>query len=522
MPESVSHPGVYIEEIPSGVRAIAGVETSITACVGKAARGPVGDPQTIKSFSDFEQLFGGLHRDFPLGYAVRDFFVNGGSTAIISRVYRPTAGKASRARIEVANFALEASSEGRWGAALRARIDKRPVGDPDVVAEAARLGVDAADLFDLTIRDGNASFTETFLGLTTTESARRADRVLADWSGLVKVIQALPSSAAPSAHAGSLTDADVWTDDTKSTKAGDSVDGDAVGSDELKAGINALEKADLFNLLCILPDARGGDVPDDVYQEALSLCVKRRAFLILDSKSAWKDVAAAKSGVAGMNMKGPAARNAALYFPRIKQKDPKRSGQVDTFPACGVIAGVIAKTDATRGVWKAPAGNEAVLTGVDGLQVMLNDAESKVLNPLGINCLRSFPGPGPVVWGARTLRGADAAADEYKYIPVRRTALFIEESLSRGLKWVEFEPNDELLWSTIRRDVGAFMRNLFAQGAFQGSTARDAYLVKCGADTTTQNDIDRGVVNLTVGFAPLKPAEFVIVQLQLLAGKVQG
>ena len=521
MPASVSVPGVYIEEIPSGVRTIPGVDTSITAFVGKAVRGPVGDPQTIRSFAEFEEVFGGLHRDFPLGYAVRDFFLNGGSAAIISRVYKPIAGEAERARIEIANLVLEASSEGRWGSSLRARVDKRAVSDPDAVAEASLLGVHPADLFDLTIHDGTTAFTEIFRGLTTRESARRADRVLASGSAFVNVAQALPSSSAPAAHAGALADADVWAADAKSTKAGGSSDGGAAGSAEFNAAVNVLEKADLFNLLCILPDQRGGDVPDDVYVEAMSLCAKRRAFLIVDSKSAWNNAVGAKTGVAHMNLTGDAARNAALYFPRIMQADPKLNGQIDTFPGCGVVAGVIARTDARRGVWKAPAGTEATVAGVDGLQVTLTDAENGVLNPLGINCLRRFPS-GMVVWGARTLRGSDAAGDEYKYIPVRRTALFIEESLSRGLKWVVLEPNDDLLWSQIRLNAGAFMRSLFNQGAFKGSTPRDAYFVKCDAETTTQNDIDLGIVNITVGFAPLKPAEFVMIQLQLLAGQTKG
>ena len=187
-----------------------------------------------------------------------------------------------------------------------------------------------------------------------------------------------------------------------------------------------------------------------------------------------------------------------------------------------MVAGVMARTDGQRGVWKAPAGLDASLNGVAGLSVEMTDAENGLLNPLGINCLRSFPVHGRVVWGARTLRGADAAADEYKYVPVRRTALYIEESLYRGLKWVVFEPNDEPLWAQIRLNVGAFMHNLFRQGAFQGRTPREAYLVKCDRETTTQNDINLGIVNILVGFAPLKPAEFVIIRLQQLAGQIQA
>jgi len=170
-------------------------------------------------------------------------------------------------------------------------------------------------------------------------------------------------------------------------------------------------------------------------------------------------------------------------------------------------------------VWKAPAGLDATLRGVSALAVKLNDGDSGVLNPLGVNCLRAFPVNGRVVWGSRTLVGADQLASEWKYLPVRRTALFIKESLYRGTQWVVFEPNDEPLWAQIRMNVGAFMQNLFRQGAFQGSSPREAYFVKCDSETTTQNDIDNGIVNILVGFAPLKPAEFVVIKLQQIAGQ---
>jgi phage tail sheath protein FI len=418
---------------------------------------------------------------------------------------------------------------------VRARVDKKATTDPNLQAVAQRLGVQPADLFDLTLRDGGTGSIETFLNLTTKESARRADRVLAAESTLAGVAGsvALPSDTGPSAHTGALTDADVWTSNTKSTPAKNApatdvaadsdalASGDFKGSSSGKTGLYALENADLFNLLCIVPDARGGDVPDDVYQEALTYCAKRRAMLLVDSKNGWNSVSAAQTGAAGMNLNGDAARNAALYFPRIVQADPKLDGQLDVFVPCGLVAGVLARTDSQRGVWKSPAGIDASLNGVAGLKLEMTDAENGLLNPLGINCLRTFPVYGRVVWGSRTMRGADAAADEYKYVPVRRTALFIEESLYRGLKWVVFEPNDEPLWAQVRLNVGAFMHNLFRQGAFQGTTPRDAYFVKCDKETTTQNDVNLGIVNIVVGFAPLKPAEFVIIKLQQMAGQIQ-
>jgi len=212
-------------------------------------------------------------------------------------------------------------------------------------------------------------------------------------------------------------------------------------------------------------------------------------------------------------------KNAALFFPRIISVDPEQQNQRRSFVPCGVVAGVIARTDSQRGVWKAPAGIEASLAGVSDLTVKLTDLENGELNPLGVNCLRALPASGLVVWGSRTMRGADRLGDQWKYLPVRRTALFIEESLYRGTQWIVFEPNDEPLWSQIRLNITAFMHDLYRKGAFQGSTPKDAYLVKCDHETTTQTDIDKGIVNIIVGFAPLKPAEFVIIKIKQLAGQ---
>jgi phage tail sheath protein FI len=196
--------------------------------------------------------------------------------------------------------------------------------------------------------------------------------------------------------------------------------------------------------------------------------------------------------------------------------------QIQTFAAAGTLAGIFARTDAQSGVWKAPAGITATLGGVTGLTANINNIDNGALNEIGVNCLRTFPIIGSIVWGSRTLDGADVRASDYKYIPVRRFTLFLEESLYRGTQWVVFEPNAEPLWSSIRLNVGAFMQTLFLQGAFQGTTASQAYFVKCDSESTTQTDIDNGIVNIVVGFAPLKPAEFVVIQIQQMAGAVQS
>ena len=287
-----------------------------------------------------------------------------------------------------------------------------------------------------------------------------------------------------------------------------------IGNRSKREGLYALEDAELFNLL-VLP----GITEPGVLTDAAAYCRERRAFFIIDAHSSITDVAGMVSAASGSDL--PKSDHAAVYFPWTRIADPLKNGKPRLTPPSGTIAGLYARTDGSRGVWKAPAGTDASLIGVQSMAVPLTDGENGSLNPLGVNCLRTFPVYGAVSWGARTLRGADQMADEYKYVPVRRLALYIEESLYRGTQWVVFEPNDEPLWSQIRLNLGAFMNGLFRQGAFQGQSPRDAYLVKCDRETTTQDDINRGVVNILVGFAPLKPAEFVVISIQQLAGQIQ-
>jgi Bacteriophage tail sheath protein len=515
----ISYPGVYIEEIPSGVRTITGVPTSVAAFIGRALRGPVNDPQVINSFGDFERTFGGLAVDCPMSYAVNDFFVNGGGQAVIVRLWVAPAGAGAgatgAATLSPGGLNLVAATPGEWGNKLKVTVD-----DPGVTPDFAHE-IDPtftpADLFNLTIEDtAPRGRKEVIRNLTVKDGPRRVDRALAAQSSLVRLVMPVP--AAVPAYAATATGA---TGANSAPLAGAA---DFTGVELDKTGMYALLKADIFNLLCIPPDTRGGDTPVPVYQAANQFCAEHRAMLLVDPSAAWSsNPVPAGMGAAeltALGISGPWARNAALYFPRVIESDPLHKGQLDTFVPCGLVAGVMARTDAERGVWKAPAGLDAALVGIQGLEANLSDAENGQLNPLGINCLRSFSILGRVVWGARTLRGADQFGDEYKYVPVRRLALFLEETLYRGTKWVVFEPNDEPLWAQIRLNIGAFMHNLFRQGAFEGGSPKDAYFVKCDKETTTQNDIDLGIVNIVVGFAPLKPAEFVIIQIQQIAGQI--
>jgi phage tail sheath protein FI len=305
----------------------------------------------------------------------------------------------------------------------------------------------------------------------------------------------------------------------------DGIDGSAIGSTELIGGLDALEHIEpaVVNLLCIPAAATldGNSITatpqlSDVAGAVAQFCDTYRCFYLMDIP---QGVDTTTKMIGWLDANSVRDRNAAVTFPRLQivDPDPLRGGALRDIGSSGTMAGIYARTDADRGIWKAPAGTATQLRSIAGPSGgTLNDSDSAQLNPLGVNVIRTLPVYGTVNWGARTLYGADALTSEWAYVPVRRTAMYIEESLVQGLRWVVFEPNGEPLWSQIRLNVGAFMQSMFRQGAFQGSTPREAYLVKCDSETTTQADIDRGLVNILVGFAPLKPAEFVFIQLQQL------
>jgi phage tail sheath protein FI len=366
---------------------ITGVATSITAFIGSALRGPTDMPGSVNSFADFERLYGGLWAQSTLGYAVQQFFLNGGSQALIVRV------------------------EG----------------------------------------DG----------------------------------------------VGGITDADII------------------------ASLPMLDRADLFNLLCIPPLKRhGGDLGKPTWDAAIAYAKSRRAFVIVDPAERWATADDVLDTATGVTSVVTAADNAAIYFPRILVNGPLTQTP-DSFAPSGTIAGIFAETDLNRGVWTAPAGIEAAMQGVSGLSLggsaspgTLADVDNGKLNPAGINSLRNFPPTGTVVWGARTLKGTDVLASDWKYIPVRRLAYYIEESVVRGIKWAAIEPNGQALWAQIALGVNAFMQTLFGQGAFLGATPSEAYFVKCDNTTTTPADMASGIVNIVIGFAPTHHAEFVTLTLQ--------
>ncbi|MEU2852590.1 phage tail sheath family protein [Streptomyces syringium] len=615
MPVQPTYPGVYIEELPSSVRTITAVSTSVAAFLGHTRRGPVNRPVTITSFADYERRFGGLASDSAVSYAVQQFFLNGGSVAVVVRVGAAGTGKSAGVTLTSSEteaaadaLGLTAKEPGVWGSGLRVAVDY----DTPKPKET----------FNLHVFDSAGGSRESFTGISMDPAHPRYVKALVDSaSSLVQVtlarggrpdpvgtvskpfgerlpdltsaidvkigavkhtfkiydprtdgdsppksvpqlalllerkLRALPDAPGKRAFAGTRVTAfgqrlqvvagSLDKDDVVHF-SGDAagplgledfarppafvLDGgqdasppgptDLIGSEAAKTGINALREVQDVNLL-ILPEVAGYNNVDDaatVLSAAVALCQEKRMFLVADSPAAWRSIDAARAGLPMFeSVPGP---HAALYFPHLEMVDLV-TGRLRAFPPSGAVAGVMARTDSERGVWKAPAGTEARLAGVRALTVPMTDRENGLLNPVALNCLRSFPVVGPVIWGARTLAGADVLASQWKYVPVRRLALMLEESLYRGTKWVVFEPNDERLWSQIRLNIGAFLHTLFQQGAFQGTAAREAYFVKCDKDTTTQDDINRGVVNVVVGFAPLKPAEFVIVKIEQMAGQIE-
>jgi uncharacterized protein len=666
MPTTPTYPGVYIEEVPSGVRTISGVATSIAAFVDFFARGPMNRAVQIFNMGDFEREFGGLDARSEASYGIQQFFLNGGGEAWVVRVassdnQNPLANATAVLRAGTGSNAttaltITAASEGSWGNALRARVDpapdntfnltiteyategglQRPVraethrglsmsassprevetvvnedsrlvtvtrgsganpplqngtvsgafgGTPPAVSFSgnatrrslnvtigpttgqaadsvtARAAFDrpaasapveqVAPLLEGAIRGARPDRPE-FAGATVSVVGGNQLRVLAGPGGspshTVRFAASTGTGADSDTHSDLKLSGNAVTENVQEyalgraavdntaqatgTAGGDGVPPNAqalIGSENLKTGLHALEYVDLFNLLCIPraaldggPAAQGELTPAQAQQVmtvAEAYCAKRRAFFIMDAPNGEEQPVEIRAWLAGNDSLRD--RNAALYYPRLRIPDPLNEFRLRSVGASGTIAGLYARTDNERGVWKAPAGTDAVLRGVSELEYRLTDQENGALNPIAINCLRTFPIFGTVCWGARTLDGSDQEGSEWKYVPVRRLALFLEESLYRGTKWVVFEPNDEPLWAQIRLNIGAFMQNLFRQGAFQGSSPREAYFVKCDKETTTQNDINLGVVNILVGFAPLKPAEFVVIRLQQMAGQVE-
>jgi phage tail sheath protein FI len=639
-----TYPGVYIEEIPSGVHTITGVSTSIAAFLGFFERGPMNQARHLFGQADLEREYGALLPTSEAGYGLRQFFLNGGTEAYVVRVAGGTPASSAIDLMDSANAGtaiLEATavSHGVWGDGLRIDIDNAtndpsasfnvivsevrvvsgrvqvvsqetirnlvmdpaspryaiaavndgsklvrlaPVGTPAGNARPAQTGTFSDPLtavpgglagasLDVSLNGGvpttialPATAPTTLRGLAATlqTTIRAVPELPGATVSLMRIsdteqvlrVKAGTSNPRDIVALGNAAGTALGLDDAARTnvqqyRLGDTtaagaqalpivngnptavpgVDGtlpDAnalLGDQADKTGLFALEDVDLFNILCI-PDTMllGDQDAGAVAAAAEAYCEDRRAFYIIDVPQPTTNPRDQVQEI--LDYLGANAtlrhRNAAVYYPRPEIADRLNGFRLRPIAPSGTMAGVYARTDATRGVWKAPAGTEASLGGIQALEYRLTDGENGALNPLAINCFRAFPVYGNVAWGGRTLDGADQETSEWKYVPVRRTALFLEESLYRGTHWAVFEPNADPLWAQIRLNIGAFLHSLYLKGAFFGTTPKEAYFVKCDRETTTQDDINRGVVNILVGFAPLKPAEFVIIQIQQIAGQI--
>jgi uncharacterized protein len=497
MPTTVTYPGVYIEELPSGVHSITGVSTSITAFAGWAAKGPIDRAQLVLSWTDFIRSFGELDARSLLGFSVYQFFANGGTKAYVIRLAADdilTAG----ATIDGV-LAIEAKNGGAWGNAY--------------AIETKQSAFDATR-FQVNVTDSSGIVVESFQNLSMDANDKRFVGAVVNNESQIINASVVGAGTTPTDTVAPVPL--LGGDDGTVLAPNDPAFETKLFPISADAGVFLLDRIDLFNLLCV-----PGETTPAVLSSIEGFCRDRRAFLIADSDGTASFSTYSGAGPDGA-LTGDSAINAAFYFPWVMAPNPLKENRPEAFPPCGFIAGLYARTDTNRGVWKAPAGTDAGLVGVTGVAVPLTDGENGVLNPQAINCIRTFPVYGTIVWGARTLRGNDQIGSEWKYVPVRRTALFIEETLYRSSKWIVFEPNDEPLWSQIRLNIGAFMHDLFRNGAFQGKTPKEAYFVKCDGETTTQTDINNGIVNIIVGFAPLKPAEFVIIKIQQMAGQIQS
>jgi hypothetical protein len=286
-------------------------------------------------------------------------------------------------------------------------------------------------------------------------------------------------------------------------------------------GLHALAGGPAFDLLCVPPPTRTGHLGPDAIATASQLAEARLAMLVLDAPASWRapgDAATGPDALASL-VSGARRANVAVYAPRLRLADPLAGNGVADFPPAAAVAGRIARTDLEHGVWTSPAGTEATIAGARGVTAALSSDQIGSLADLGVNVLREVAGHGTVIWGARTLDGAAGSPSDWRFVAVRRLALLLSASIEAGLAWTTFEPNAEPLWVRVRAAVEDLLLRLYVAGAFPARKPDEAYFVRCDRSTTTQADLDAGRLNVLVGFAPLKPAEFVILRFALQAGQ---
>lgn len=549
---SYLHPGVYIEEIPSGSKPIEAVGTSTACFIGPTTKGHTNntsvvtagnfEPELINKWDDYDEIFGGIQDSEttttgaypmgdPMGNSVSAFFKNGGSKAYIIRV--GTSGVKSAGSYDdgggVAYMTFTAANEGVWGNNLIVKITPKAgtvAASAEFTVEIGEGTIDTGEIDTFSVKE---SFTDVSLD---SSSPAYIENKINDGSSLVSVdcVEATTASAITDLLAEANGYGYVEFGATVSAGGVDGADGSDGATTDYDSVFTALLKYRDVNIICLPGKYYNGDSGATVAEQdmvavidsAIAHCsTMKNRMVIVDPPYASefekeKDV---------NDLVLPTSTYSALYYPWVKVSNPHYDADDNPGAATNILvppsayaAGMWAKIDGKRGVWKAPAGIETQILGAAGLEYVVEDAEQDYLNPVAVNCLRTLPSYGRVIWGARTL--ATKADPEWRYVPVRRTAMFIEESVFNGIQWAVFEPNNHNLWAALRNNIGSFLNGLFRAGAFQGEKANDAYFVRCGlGDTMTQGDIDRGQVIVTIGFAPLKPAEFVIVRIQQKVGQ---
>lgn len=540
-----SYPGVYIQELPSSAHTIAPAPTSVTVFVGyshpfKTAQ--FATPLELFSFSDYERNFGGIFQssviDNNLPYAVSQFFLNGGTDAVVVGLqpsyYDDTV---SPPGLKGSTTAGATTLDGGAGVG----IVFTALEPTDIAATATAAGTvmsisignlqNSGATADVTITYGSQQEVYRKVTLVSTDPNFIETRIGTTANRVSALVTVSPNTAYPGTFtaANGTIDTSIGSGSPQAVPAGTTGVFNPGDYTAVFQTDSALDKWPIFNLLATpgLPSSSNANLLSDsqvVLSEALAFCEHKMAFFIMDPPSTFVADAGLANSIDSTVPNWPVSPNGAIYFPYLQSNDPTSGAQVK-LPPSGTVAGIFAREDTNRGVWKAPAGLETAILNTTGVVAsgVMTDSRQGVLNNDGINCLRTFPGVGTVVFGARTLVYTNIALQtQWGYVPVRRMALFIEQTLKAALVWAVFEPNDLPLWTALRVSVEAFMMSLFNQGAFAGSTPSQAFQVVCDNTTTTPDDVNLGRVNIIVGFAPLKPAEFVIVKITQLAGQPQS
>jgi uncharacterized protein len=521
MPEYLA-PGVYVEEVSSGIKPIEGVGTSTGAFVGRARKGPINKPQLITNPTQFQTVFGSLHQDYYLGYGVANFFGEGGTRCYVVRVFKHSGAGPDPNRAKVTldgKLQVLALNEGEWGNNLFVQVDIDE-DDPDLEEGMFSLRVFYKKNADAEL-DPEADIVEVFDRLSLREftadnlpNPSHAESVINGRSAYIVVddLSDDPAEVDPPA-AGDP----VQLEDGNEGAALDSPT-DFTGIDGSGTGLFAFDTVDDINIVA-MPDLFHSPLTAQeariATESGINYCQKRKdCFFVADSppgltpqqvleyKQA-REAFATNAGTAFNSSYG------ALYYPWVRIFDPLHGKPID-FPPSASIAGIYSATDISRGVHKAPAGiNEGKLKTAVGIERDVTKGEQETLNPKGINVIRNFPDAGLVVWGVRTV----SADPEWKYVNVRRLFLFLEESIDEGTQWVVFEPNDPVLWARIVQNVSAFLRIQWLEGKLVGLKEEEAFFVKCDAETNPPDSVDLGRVITVIGVAPSKPAEFVIFRI---------